>query len=101
MQYDFDEIIDRAGTNSIKFEAFRQGRPGLAPDAIPMWIADMDFACPPPVLAAMRRRLERRILGYSAVLDPAYGGASAGGRTRSSWSPAAASSPRCTSASRC
>ncbi len=78
MQYDFDEIIDRAGTNSIKFEAFRQGRPGLAPDAIPMWIADMDFACPPPVLAAMRRRLERRILGYSAVLDPAYGRAVAG-----------------------
>ena len=56
MQYDFDEIIDRAGTNSIKFKAFRQGRPGLVPDAIPMWIAYMDFACPPPVLAAMRRR---------------------------------------------
>ena len=78
MHCDFDEIIDRAGTNSIKFEAFREGRPGLPADTIPMWIADMDFACPPPVLDAMRRRLERRILGYSAILDPAYGRAVAG-----------------------
>lgn len=78
MHCDFDEIIDRAGTNSIKFEAFREGRPGLPADTIPMWIADMDFACPPPVLDAMRKRLERRILGYSAILDPAYGRAVAG-----------------------
>lgn len=72
-RFDFDEIIDRTGTNSIKFEAFRNGRPELAADCIPMWVADMDFACPQPILDAMHRRLDRRILGYSALIDPAYG----------------------------
>ena len=63
MQYQFDEIIDRTGTNSIKFEALFNNRPNLPADTIPMWIADMDFACPQPVLDAMHRRLDRRILG--------------------------------------
>ena len=72
MQYQFDEIIDRTGTNSIKFEALFNNRPNLPADTIPMWIADMDFACPQPVLDAMHRRLDRRILGYSDLIDPAY-----------------------------
>lgn len=78
MQYNFDEIIDRLGTNSIKFEAFRGPGSTLPENSIPMWIADMDFACPQPVLDAMHRRLDRRILGYSALLDPAYARAVAG-----------------------
>lgn len=76
--YNFDEIIDRTGTNCIKFEAFRNSRPALPEGSIPMWIADMDFACPQPILDAMHRRLDRRILGYSALIDPAYGRAVTG-----------------------
>jgi len=72
MRYDFDEIIERDGTNSIKFEAFRYGRENLPADSIPMWIADMDFACPEPILDAMRKRLDRRILGYSAPIGGKY-----------------------------
>ncbi|MEA5049845.1 MAG: MalY/PatB family protein [Oscillospiraceae bacterium] len=75
---DFDEIIDRAGTNSIKCEAGAAGNPYLPETYIPMWIADMDFACPQPVLDAMKARLDRRILGYSALLEPAYFDAVAG-----------------------
>jgi cystathionine beta-lyase len=72
MQYDFDEIIDRRGTYSIKLEAGRKLNPSLPDDYIPLWIADMDFACPEPILAAMRARLDRRILGYTATENDLY-----------------------------
>ncbi|MBR4867634.1 MAG: pyridoxal phosphate-dependent aminotransferase, partial [Clostridia bacterium] len=46
--------------------------PTLPDDHLPMWVADMDFACPQPIIDAMKARLDKRILGYSAILDPAY-----------------------------
>ena len=70
--YDFDEVIDRAGTNSLKWDFSRRIHPELPEDYIPMWVADMEFACPQPVLDAMKARLDRRILGYSSITDPAY-----------------------------
>ncbi|MEG1012595.1 MAG: aminotransferase class I/II-fold pyridoxal phosphate-dependent enzyme, partial [Ruthenibacterium sp.] len=70
--YDFDEIIDRSNTNSVKYGAGKMMYPGLPEDFVPMWIADMDFACPQPVLDAMKARIDRRILGYSMILDPEY-----------------------------
>lgn len=72
MKYNFDEIIDRSNTNSVKYGVGKILNPGLPDDSIPMWIADMDFACPQPVLDAMKARLDRRILGYSMILDPEY-----------------------------
>jgi bifunctional pyridoxal-dependent enzyme with beta-cystathionase and maltose regulon repressor activities len=41
MQYDFDEIIDRTRTSSIKLEAGEKKNPYLPKDAIPLWVADM------------------------------------------------------------
>lgn len=70
--YNFDEIIDRTGTNCLKYDAARKIHPELPEDFIPMWLADMDFACPQPILDAMKARLDRRILGYSDILDPEY-----------------------------
>lgn len=70
--YDFDRIIPREGTNSVKWSPAKAMNPLLPDDYIPMWIADMDFACPPPVLDAMHARLDREILGYSTFEDPAY-----------------------------
>lgn len=84
--YDFDEIIDRANTNSVKYGVSKMMYPGLPDDYIPMWIADMDFACPQPILDAMKARLDKRILGYSMVLDPEYFAALAGWmKTRHNW----------------
>ena len=77
MKYNFDEIIDRRGTNSIKFDGIA-GDAGIPADCIPMWIADMDFATPEPILNAMRARLDKRILGYSDYYDPAFLAAVAG-----------------------
>lgn len=72
MKYNFDEIIDRSNTNSLKYAKAQQLHPDLPEDYIPMWVADMDFACPAPVLDAMKSRLDKRILGYSDISDEAY-----------------------------
>ena len=65
MNYNFDERIHRDGTDSIKLEAGVKINPYLPSDHIPLWVADMDFACAPSILAAMHERLDRRILGYT------------------------------------
>ena len=60
--WDFDEVIDRSGTWSIKYGRARDGR-------IPMWIADMDFRTDPAVSNALRERLERDVMGYTSTPD--------------------------------
>ena len=62
-QYDFDRVIDREGTNSIKLGYLKDefGREDLTA----LWVADMDFATPPFVLEALHERLDRLVLGYS------------------------------------
>jgi len=48
MNYDFDTIIDRSGTNALKYDFVREfGKPE---GVLPMWVADMDFSAPPEVL---------------------------------------------------
>lgn len=72
MIYDFNEEINRIHTNSVKYETSRIEEPDLPEDFIPLWIADMDFACPPEVIEAMHKRLDERILGYSDIIDKQY-----------------------------
>ena len=49
MNYDFDKVIDRTNTNSLKYDfAVERGRPA---DVLPLWVADMDFPAPQPVTA--------------------------------------------------
>lgn len=57
----FDAPPDRRGSDSIKWGRYA-GR-----DILPLWVADMDFAAPPAVLAALRRRLDHGVLGYPKV----------------------------------
>lgn len=56
MNYNFDEIINRHGTDSVKWDAVesRWGRN----DLIPMWVADMDFRTAPFVIEALKKRLD-------------------------------------------
>lgn len=69
MNYHFDETIDRTGTGSIKLEAGEKINPYLPKEHIPLWVADMDFACAPQIIRAMTDRLNRRILGYTNLTD--------------------------------
>jgi len=59
MNFDFDTPVDRRGTHSMRWEKYA-GR-----DVIPLWVADMDFRSPPPVIDALRRRVEHGVYGYT------------------------------------
>jgi cystathionine beta-lyase len=63
MTYNFDEIIDRSGTDCVKYD-FRRKYFGKD-DVIPMWVADMDFRTPDFIIRALKRRLYHEILGYT------------------------------------
>ena len=60
MVFDFDTPVDRRGTASFKWELY-------GPDVLPLWVADMDFASPPAVVAALERRTAHGVYGYSLV----------------------------------
>jgi len=63
MKFDFDKIINRKNTNSIKFDKLKEifGKE----DILPMWVADMDFQSPPAVLEAINKTAQHGIFGYS------------------------------------
>ena len=70
MKYDFTTVLDRRGRDSIAADVIPwdvQVDEGF--DTIPMWIADMAFPVAPPVLDAMRRRLDFPSLGYYAMSE--------------------------------
>ncbi len=57
MPFNFDLDIDRRSTNSIKWNKYPK-------DVLPMWVADMDFPAPPPVLEALLKAVEHGVFGY-------------------------------------
>ncbi len=59
---DFDTVIERRGTGAVKWDV-------TAPDVIPLWVADMDFAAPAAVTDALARRVAHPIYGYPMVSD--------------------------------
>lgn len=66
-KYDFDHLLDRRNTCSLKWDFCQQilGVPGV----IPMWVADMDFPAPPEVVEAVKKRAEHGAYGYPLVPD--------------------------------
>ena len=60
--HDFDRAIDRRRTDSNKWRKY-------GADVLPLWVADMDFPAPEPVLAALRARVDQGLFGY-ALEDP-------------------------------
>ena len=85
MKYDFDELIDRRGTNCVKWDE----KPSLplegAGQVIPLWVADMDFRAAPPILEAVRRRVEHGVFGYTVVGDDYYEAVISWFRRRHQW----------------
>lgn len=57
MPFDFDTVIERGDTNCVKWRQYPQ-------DVLPLWVADMDFSAPQPILKALQCTLEHGILGY-------------------------------------
>lgn len=67
MQYNFDEIILRKGTNCVKHDALQHFFG--SDDLLPMWVADMDFRSPRFVIEALRRRCDHEVMGYPTAPD--------------------------------
>jgi cystathionine beta-lyase len=59
MTYDFDELVDRSRSDSIKWRLYGDG-------VLPLWVADMDFKSPEPVIRALRERVDHGVFGYSS-----------------------------------
>lgn len=59
MKYDFDKIIDRHNTGSLKWD--------VAYNELPMWVADMDFETAPEIIDALKKRVEHGVFGYSIL----------------------------------
>jgi cystathionine beta-lyase len=64
--FDFDRVIERRGTHSSKWDNIAKLSGITAPDAIPMWVADMDFAAPPGVTEALAAETRHAVHGYYA-----------------------------------
>ncbi len=64
METNFDKIVNRRGTGSVKWDS--------RPDVLPLWVADMDFETAPCILEALRRRAEPGVFGYTLVRDDYY-----------------------------
>lgn len=83
MVYDFDTIIDRLPTSSSKW-SYRKQMTGYA-DVLPMWVADMDFACAPEIVEAIKARAAHPIYGYTARTDGYYNGLINWMKKRNGW----------------
>lgn len=62
MTFDFDTVIDRTASDSRKWRKY-SGR-----DILPLWVADMDFAASPAIIAALHRRVNHGVFGYGGAL---------------------------------
>lgn len=65
MPYDFDRVIDRRRTESNKWHKY-------PPDVLPLWVADMDFPSPEPVIRALRERVQHGVFGYGVEQPEFY-----------------------------
>ena len=68
--YNFDEIIERRGTNSYKYDLLNEvfGRD----DLLSLWVADMDFKTPDFIVEALKKACEQGVLGYSKINESYY-----------------------------
>ena len=67
MPYDFDRLIPRTGTDSVKWDRYKSG------DVIPMWVADMDFQSPAVILDALHSRVDHGVFGYTRTPEELNG----------------------------
>ena len=80
MDYNFDELITRRGTNSYKWDSAADA------DVLPMWVADMDFRTAPAITEALQRRVAHGVFGYTRVPDAYYEAVTGWFARRHGWS---------------
>ncbi len=85
MRYDFDQVIDRSGNLSAKYDE-RKKKFGTE-DVIPLWVADMDFKTAQPIIDALKARAEEGIWGYTARPDSYFQAIRDWQSRRNGWTP--------------
>jgi cystathionine beta-lyase len=58
MRYDLDQVRERRGSDSLKWQRYGE-------EVLPLWVADMDFVCAEPILQALRLRVDHGFFGYT------------------------------------
>ncbi len=79
MKYNFDESVERRGTNCVKWDE------SADPDIIPMWVADMDFRVAPAIQKALEQRVSHGVFGYNIVPESYYEAVISWFRRRHKW----------------
>lgn len=83
--YDFDKVVDRRGTSSIKWNV--QYDFGQKDGLLPFWIADTDFASEPKILEAIQKRCDHPVIGYADPWDSVYEAIQGWWDRRHGWKP--------------
>lgn len=71
-KYNFDKVVDRIDTDSVKWDFRTNCSPKAQKDGLPLWIADMDFECADPIIKALHHRVDHKIFGYSSNNSDKY-----------------------------
>ena len=66
MKYDFDQVVERRGSDSIKWQRYGN-------EVLPLWVADMDFVSPEPIVKALHERVDHRVFGYGGATEELIG----------------------------
>ena len=69
MKYDFDKVIERRNSNSLKWDRCAKE---YGSEVLPMWVADMDFEAPKEIIDAIVKRAAQGIFGYTLIPDSYY-----------------------------
>ncbi len=85
MQYNFDQIVDRSGNRSAKYDE-RKKKFGTE-NVIPLWVADMDFKTAQPIIDALTARAQEGIWGYTARPDSYFQSIRDWQSRRNGWTP--------------
>jgi len=70
--YEFDSVVNRRGTDSLKWDGMNERFGPVPDDALPMWVADMDFLSPSCVIEAIRKKAEQGVFGYVQAPDSTF-----------------------------
>ena len=79
MKYDFDELVERRGTNCVKWDE------SPSEEVIHLWVADMDFKVAPAIQKALQQRVEHGVFGYNIVPESYYQAVISWFRRRHQW----------------
>ncbi len=85
MMANFDEVVDRRGTSCLKYDFARER--GLPEEALPFWVADMDFRTPQPVMDELVQHSLHGIFGYTDIKEDYREVLSSWFRSRHGWEP--------------